>query len=70
VTDGQGQQFTPVKSAVQIAYVLDHGMEPSLDSPLAAGKTRDSVIIFDIPTGAKDLTIGLKGSEESLALGF
>ena len=44
VRDGEGQQFAPVKSAVQIAYVLEYGMQPSLDSPLAAGQTRDSVI--------------------------
>ncbi len=70
VRDGQGQEYEPVKSAVQIAYVLEHGMEPSLDSPLAAGKSRDSVIIFDVPSSATDLTLGLKGIEETLDLGF
>lgn len=68
--DGQGQEYSPVKSAVQIAYVLEHGMQPSLDSPLPAGQTRDSVIVFDIPSGAEDLVLGLKGTEESLDLGF
>lgn len=70
VRDGQGQEYTPVKSAVQIAYVLQHGMQPSLDSPLAAGASRDSVVIFDVPSGATDLTLGLKGTEDSLQLGF
>ena len=70
VRDSQGGEYKPVKSAVQIAYVLDHGMEPSLDSPLAAGKTRDSVIIFDVPSGSKELVLSLKGTEEALDLGF
>jgi hypothetical protein len=68
--DGQGQEYNPVKSAVQIAYVLEHGMQPSLDSPLAAGQARDSVIVFDVPRGTEDLVLGLKGTEESLDLGF
>lgn len=68
--DAQGQAYKPVKSAVQIAYVLQHGMEPSLDSPLAAGKSRDSVVIFDVPTDATGLTLGLNGAEGALKLGF
>lgn len=68
--DGQGQAYQPVKSAIQIAYVLQHGMEPSLDSPLAAGKARDSVIIFDVAPDATGLTLGLDGAAETLKLGF
>jgi hypothetical protein len=68
--DGQGQEYKPVKSAVQVAYVLEHGMEPSLDSPLAAGASRDSVVIFDVSPDATDLTLGFDGAEESLKLGF
>lgn len=68
--DGQGQEYQPVKSAVQIAYVLQHGMEPSLDSPLAAGKSRDSVVIFDVSPAAADLTLTLDGAAEMLKLGF
>lgn len=68
--DGQGQEYTPVKSAVQIAYVLQHGMEPSLDSPLAAGKSRDSVVIFDVSPDATGLTFGLDGTADTLRLGF
>ena len=70
VHDGQGNEFEPVKSAVQVAYVLQHGMEPSLDSPLAAGQARDSVIIFDVPADATALTFGLSGTEATLKLGF
>lgn len=70
VRDGQGQEYKPVKSAVQIGYVLQHGLEPSLDSPLAAGISRDSVVVFDVPSSATDLTLGLKGTEETLDLGF
>lgn len=68
--DGQGQEYKPVKSAVQIAYVLQHGMEPSLDSPLAAGKSRDSVVIFDVSPDATGLTLGLDGTAGTLTLGF
>lgn len=70
VRDGQGQEYTPVKSAVQVAYVLQHGMEPALDSPLAAGKSRDSVVIFDVSPDATGLTLGLDGTAETLKLGF
>jgi len=70
VRDGQGREYTPVKSAVQVAYVLQHGMEPSLDSPLAAGKSRDSVVIFDVPPDATELTLGLDGTADTLKLGF
>lgn len=68
--DEQGREYTPVKSAVQVAYVLQHGMEPSLDSPLAAGRSRDSVVVFDVPPDAKGLTLGLDGATETLKLGF
>jgi hypothetical protein len=70
VRDGKGQEYNPVKSAVQIAYVLQHGMEPSLDSPLAAGESRDSVVIFDVPSDATGLTLGLAGTQDILKLGF
>ena len=70
VKDGQGEAYVPVKSAVQVAYVLQHGLEPSLDSPLGAGKTRESVIIFDVPIDASDLVFSIDGADETLNLGF
>lgn len=70
VRDEQGREYTPVKSAVQVAYVLQHGMEPSLDSPLAAGRSRDSVVVFDVAPDATGLTLGLEGTTETLRLGF
>jgi ABC-type Fe3+-hydroxamate transport system substrate-binding protein len=70
VRDSAGQEYTPVKSAVQVAYVLEHGMELSLDSPLAGGTSRDSVVIFDVPSDATGLHLGLDGTDATLKLGF
>lgn len=70
IRDGADQEYKPVKSAVQVAYILEHGMELSLDSPLAAGASRDSVIIFDVPSEATDLKLGLAGTDATVKLGF
>jgi hypothetical protein len=70
VRDGQGQEYDPARSAVQVAFVLQRGMQLSLDSPLAADATRDSVIIFDVPEDAAGLELMMDGAEDTLALGF
>lgn len=70
VSDAQGREFRPTVSAVQVAYGLPRGMEIILDSPLAAGASRESIIIYDVPPDATGLQLVLKGSEDRLDLGF
>jgi len=68
--DAQGNEFQPTQSAVQVAYGLPRGMEIIMDSPLGAGATRESIIIFDVPASAKGLQLALKGAQDRLDLGF
>jgi hypothetical protein len=70
VHDGQGQEFKATKSAIQVAYVLNKGMQPLLDAPLGANTARDSVVIFDLPADASGLTLNMAGATDTLALGF
>jgi hypothetical protein len=70
VRDGEGQEYNPVRSAVQVAFVLQRGTGISLDSPQPAGETRESVIIYDIPAGSTGLELIMDGTDESLTLGF
>jgi hypothetical protein len=68
--DAEGRQFRPTLSAIQVAYALPRDMELLLDSPFAAGADRESILIFDVPLGATDLQLALKGIDETLDLGF
>jgi len=68
--DTQGREFEATQSAIQIAYILPKGMELLLDSPMASGVTRESVIIYDVPTDATGLEMTMEGTEETLDLGF
>jgi hypothetical protein len=70
VIDGQNQEFEAVKSAVQVAYILPRKMELLLDSPLPAGESRESVIIYDVPTDATGLKLIMEGGGDTIALGF
>jgi hypothetical protein len=70
VSDTQGQAFQATKSAIQVAYVLNKGMQPLLDAPLAANAARESVVIFDLPADASGLTLQMQGAGDKLALGF
>ena len=68
--DAQGREFGVTKSAIQIAYILPRGMELLLDSPMAPGASRESVLIYDVPTDATELKLTMKGTEETINLGF
>jgi len=68
--DAQGRKFPATVSAVQVAYALPRGMGLLLDSPVEAGASRESIIIFDVPPDATQLQLALKGTEDRLDLGF
>ena len=68
--DGQDREFEPTTSSIQVAYVLPRGIEPLLDSPMAADASRESIIMFDVPTDASGLKLTVAGVEETLGLGF
>ena len=68
--DAQGREFEATQSAIQIAYILPRGMELLLDSPMASAESRESIIIYDVPTDATGLRMTMEGTEETLDLGF
>lgn len=68
--DAQGREFHATKSAIQVAYILPRGMELLLDSPMAPGASRESIIIYDVPMKASGLRMTMEGTEETLDLGF
>jgi hypothetical protein len=70
VTDGQNQEFSATQSAVQVAYILPRKMELLLDSPLPAGESRESIIIYDVPSDAGGLKLTMTGVDETIDLGF
>lgn len=68
--DAQGQEFQATQSAIQVAYILPRSMDLLLDSPVASGEARESVIIYDVSTEATGLMMTVEGTEETLDLGF
>ena len=68
--EAQGQEFQATQSAIQVAYILPRSMYLLLDSPVDSGETRESVIIYDVPTEARGLKMIMEGTEETLDLGF
>jgi len=68
--DDQGTQAPACHSTIQVAYVHLFEIDLLLDSPLAAGATRDSVCLFDVSTKASGLKLGVKGTTETTAVGF
>ena len=70
LVDDQGNQALGCHSTIQVAYVHMFEIDLLLDSPLAAGATRDSVCLFDVSTDASGLKLGVKGSTETFAVGF
>lgn len=70
LVDDQGNQAPGCHSTIQVAYVHMFEIDLLLDSPLAAGATRDSVCLFDISTDASGLELGVKGTTETFAVGF
>lgn len=71
MTDGQGNSFTPTGSTPQFNYVQSNkGLKMLLDAPMQPGETRATVLLFDIPADAAELTLKLEGSDDTLRLGF
>lgn len=70
LVDDQGNQAPGCHSSIQVAYVHMFEIDLLLDSPLAAGATRDSVCLFDVSMEATGLKLGVQGSTETFAVGF
>ena len=70
LVDDQGNRAPACGSTVQMAYVHLREIDPLLDSPLAAGATRDTVCLFDVSTEVTGLNLGVKDSTETAAVGF
>jgi hypothetical protein len=69
--DTQGRQFNPTGSTPQFAYLQAHpGKELLIDSPVPAGQTRDTVLIFDVPKDAEGLIMIVKGVDDHFNLGY
>ncbi|MEM7535459.1 MAG: DUF4352 domain-containing protein [Chloroflexota bacterium] len=74
LSDGQGNEYKAVKSAIQVAYVQhkgkEQGLEIILDSPMQNDEVRAGVVVFEIPEEASGLMLSLKDSSETLNTGF
>ncbi len=70
LVDSQGNEYKATKSAIQVAYILPRDMALLLDSPMKAGEKRTSLVIYDVPSDASGFNLLIKGSDETLAVGF
>jgi hypothetical protein len=69
--DGQGRKFPVVGSSPQFAYQQGHkDLDILIDSPLAGGKSRNTFVMFDVPTDAKSFTMTFNGSDQTFKLGY
>lgn len=73
VTDAQGQEFITTSSTPQFAYIQtqpQRGLELLIDSPVPAGATRNTFLMFDIPTDSEGLSLVMDSAEGALELGY
>ena len=70
IVDSQGREYKATKSAIQVGYGLLADMTILLDAPMKVGETRDSLLTYDVPTDASDLKLKIKGTDQTIALGF
>lgn len=71
VVDGEGNSYKPTGSTVQFNVARTReGVQLLLDSPMKGNETRDVLLIYDVPSGASDLTLQMEGVEDPLRLGF
>ena len=71
IQDGEGNVYKPTGSTVQFNLArIRPGVELLLDSPMMGIESRECLLIFDVPSGAQDLTLHMEGVEEALRLGF
>jgi hypothetical protein len=71
VRDSQGREFVSTTSTPQFAYQQTHrDLVLLIDSPVPGGATQDTFLIFDIARGAKDLSLTMEGTQDTLGLGY
>ena len=69
--DEQGRKFPVAGSSPQFAYQQGHkDLDILIDAPLAGGKSRNTFLMFDVPTDAKAFTMTFDGSDETFKLGY
>jgi hypothetical protein len=69
--DSQGREFPLAGSSPQFAYVQSKpGMDMLVDAPLIGGQTRNTILMFDVPSDATGFTLTFSGSDEILNLGY
>ncbi|MEM7034883.1 MAG: hypothetical protein AAF629_35410 [Chloroflexota bacterium] len=70
IVDSQGREYKATKSAIQVGYGLLAGMTVLLDAPMKVGETRESLLTYDVPNDATELKLKIKGTDQTIALGF
>jgi len=69
--DSQGREFPPTGSTPQFAYLqAQPDKDMLMDSPVPAGGTRDTVLIFDVPEDARGLVMVVKPTGDTFKLGY
>jgi hypothetical protein len=69
--DGQGREFPLAGSSPQFAYIQGkQGLDMLVDAPLVGGQTRNTILMFDVPSDAAGFTLTFSGSEEIVNLGY
>lgn len=68
VRDSQGREFDAGGVGIHAAYAIPRGI--GFSYPVNPGESRDTIIVFDVPTDATGLRMTTDETEETLALGF
>lgn len=71
IQDGAGNVYNATGSTVQFNLARTRpGTHLLLDSPMKGNEVRETLIIFDVPSDANELTLHMDGVDEALRLGF
>lgn len=69
--DSQGREFPPTGSTPQFAYLQAHPDKDMLmDSPVPAGGTRNTVLMFDVSKDARGWVMVVKPTGDTFKLGY
>jgi hypothetical protein len=69
--DATGKQWTLASSTPQFAYKQNHAeVDILMDSPIVAGDTRDTVLIFDVSADATGFTLTIPIDKTVFKLGY
>jgi hypothetical protein len=69
--DSTGKQWPLSSSTPQFAYKQNHAeVDILMDSPVSAGGTRDTVLIFDVPTNAVGFFLTIPADKTVFKIGY